>query len=196
MVLTGLTIRLEPLTEQHVPDLALVGLDERIWRFMVYGRIQTKEQLLAWVQELLRRQARGTDLPFAVIHLESGRAIGTTRFMNISPQDRGLEIGGTWYGASFQGSGINTEAKYLLLRFAFETLGCIRVQLKTDLRNERSQRAIQRIGAVKEGILRKHMILPDGYMRDSVIFSVIDTDWPVVKNGLEKKLGLNRNSQG
>jgi len=191
VVLQGTKLRLEPLSESHLSDLALVGLDERIWRLMLYGDIQTKDQLHLWILEMLRRQARGTDVPFAVIFIDAGRAIGATRFMNISPQDRGLEIGGTWYGTAYQGTGVNAEAKYLLLKHAFETLGCIRVQLKTDSRNERSQHAIEKLGAVKEGVLRKHMILPDGTVRDSVIYSIIDLEWPVVKARLEKRLGIS-----
>jgi hypothetical protein len=119
-----------------------------------------------WVLDILVTRRKGTDLPFVAIHLASGRVAGATRYLNIMPKDRGLEIGGTWYGPEFQRTPVNTECKYLLLRHAFETLGCIRVQLKTDLRNERSQKAIERIGAVKEGVLRNHMILPDGGQGD------------------------------
>ena len=110
---------------------------------------------------------------------------GATRYLNIVPKDRGLEIGGTWYGTEFQRSAVNTECKYLLMTHAFETLRAIRVQLKTDLRNERSQKAIERIGAKKEGVLRNHMILPDGRIRDSVFYSILDTEWPEVKKNLE-----------
>jgi RimJ/RimL family protein N-acetyltransferase len=138
-----------------------------------------------WLREILARAEKGTDLPFVVVHLASGRIAGATRYLNIVPRDRGLEIGGTWYGLEFQRTGVNTECKYLLLRYAFEILGAIRVQLKTDLRNERSQRAIERIGAVKEGILRNHMILPDGTIRNSVFYSIIDSEWPAVKMRLE-----------
>ena len=139
-----------------------------------------------WVLDILSRAEKGTDLPFVAIHLASGRAAGATRYLNIMPQDRGLEIGGTWYGPEFQRTVVNTECKYLLLHHAFETLGCIRVQLKTDLRNERSQKAIERIGAVKEGVLRNHMILPDGHIRHSVYYSILDTEWPEVKKRLEQ----------
>jgi len=107
------------------------------------------------------------------------------------PKDRGLEIGGTWYGTEFQRTAVNTECKYLLLKHAFETLGCIRVQLKTDSRNERSQKAIERIGAIREGILRNHMILPDGYIRDSVFYSILDSEWGTVKRRLEEKLAIS-----
>ena len=188
VVLTGKTVRLEPLSEAHVSDLTLVGLDEDIWRLMLYGEIKTTEHLYSWVMDMLERQKRGGDLPFAVISLKIGRAIGATRYMNISHENRSLEIGGTWYGRAYQGSGVNTEAKYLLLKHAFESLGVIRVQLKTDLRNIRSQRAIERLGAVKEGVLRKHMILPDGSVRDSVFYSILDTEWPQVKARLEARL--------
>jgi RimJ/RimL family protein N-acetyltransferase len=156
---------------------------------MLYGAIRTEEQMQEWVREILSRQARGTDLPFAVVHLGSGRAIGSTRYLDIQPQHRGLEIGGTWYGVAYQRSAVNTECKYLLLRHAFEVLSCLRVQLKTDLRNERSQRAIERIGAVREGVLRNHMILPDGHVRSSVYYSLLNLEWPAVKAKLEEKLG-------
>ena len=138
-----------------------------------------------WVLDIRGRAEKGTDLPFAVIHLASGRVAGATRYLNIMPNDRGLEIGGTWYGTDFQRTPVNTECKYLLLTHAFETLKCIRVQLKTDKRNERSQRAIERLGAKKEGILRNHMILPDGRYRDSVFYSILDTEWADVKSNLK-----------
>jgi RimJ/RimL family protein N-acetyltransferase len=189
ITLMGRVVRLEPLSEAHVPDLTIAGADESIWRYMVYGGVGGKAQMREWVREILSRQARGTDLPFAVIHLGSGRAIGSTRYLDIQPQHRGLEIGGTWYGVAYQRSAVNTECKYLLLRHAFEVLGCLRVQLKTDLRNERSQRAIERIGAVREGVLRNHMILPDGHVRSSVYYSLLNLEWPAVKAKLEEKLG-------
>ena len=189
VTLAGRAVRLEPLSEGHVPDLAVAGRDASIWRHMLYGNVETEEQMRAWVLDLLERQSRGADLPFAVIHAESGRAIGSTRYLEIRPQDRGLEIGGTWYATAYQRTAVNTECKYLLLRHAFETLGCVRVQFKTDLLNERSQRAIERIGAVNEGLLRNHMVRPDGSLRHSVYYSIIDSEWPAVKSMLEGKLG-------
>jgi RimJ/RimL family protein N-acetyltransferase len=138
---------------------------------------------------MLARQARGTDLPFAVVHLASGQAIGATRYMDIQPANRALEIGGTWYAPAYRRTAVNTEAKYLLLAHAFEALGCVRVQLKTDLRNERSQRAIERIGAQKEGVLRHNLIMPDGHRRSSVYYSILDEEWPAVKARLEALLG-------
>ena len=190
VVLTGRHVRLEPMAEEHVVGLAEIGAGQTFWDFMVYGNIHTVDDMHHWVQDILSRAEKGTDLPFVVIHLASGRVAGATRYLNIVPKDRGLEIGGTWYGAEFQRTPVNTECKYLLLQHAFETLGAIRVQLKTDSRNERSQKAIERIGAVKEGILRNHMILPDGRYRHSVFYSILDTEWPDVK----KRLGemMNR----
>ena len=188
VVLAGEHVRLEPMTEKHVPGLAEIGVGQSFWDFMVYGNINTVDDMRSWVLELLGRAEKGTDLPFVAVQLASGRVAGATRYLNILPQDRGLEIGGTWYGPEFQRTVVNTECKLLLLGHAFETLGCIRVQLKTDLRNERSQRAIERLGAVKEGVLRNHMILPDGRIRHSVFYSILDTEWPAVKKRLEEML--------
>ncbi len=191
ITLTGKVVRLEPLSEAHVPDLALAGKDESIWEHMIYGNVTTGDKMFAWVQDLLGRQAIGTDFPFAVIYMETGRAIGTTRYMEIRLHHQGLEIGGTWYAVAYQRTVVNTESKYLLLKHAFEVLGCIRIQFKTDLRNEKSQKAIERIGAVKEGVFRNHMIRPDGSIRHSVYYSIIDSEWPAVKALLEEKLSQN-----
>jgi len=188
VVLTGKHVRLEPMTEAHTPALAEIGVGQSFWDFMVYGDINTVDDMRYWVLDILSRAEKGTDLPFVAIHLASGRVAGATRYLNIIPNDRGLEIGGTWYGPDYQRTMVNTECKYLLLQHAFEKLGCIRVQLKTDLRNERSQKAIERIGAVKEGVLRNHMILPDGHYRHSVYYSILDTEWPQVKKRLEEKM--------
>lgn len=188
VVLQGKYVRLEPMTEAHVPGLAEIGVGQPFWDFMLYGNMNSVDDMRKWVLDILSRADKGTDLPFAVIHLASGRVAGATRYFNIVPRDRGLEVGGTWYGAEFQRTPVNTECKYLLLRHAFETLGCIRVQLKTDLRNERSQKAIERIGGIKEGVLRNHMILPDGRYRHSVFYRILDTEWPGVKKRLEGML--------
>jgi len=186
VVLTGKHVRLEPMTEAHIPALTEIGAGQAFWHFMLYGDNQTEEDMARWVKEILGRAKHGTDLPFVAVHLASGQVAGATRFLNIMPGDRGLEIGGTWYGPEFQRTVVNTECKYLLLGHAFEALKAIRVQLKTDLRNERSQRAIERIGAVKEGVLRNHMILSDGRTRDSVFYSILDTEWPEVKARLAR----------
>jgi RimJ/RimL family protein N-acetyltransferase len=190
ITLTGRVVRLEPLSLAHVPDLAVAGAHPDIWRFMVYPPARTEADMRNWVEDLLARQARGTDVPFAVVHQPSGRAVGATRYMDIQPANQALEIGGTWYAPEHQRTAVNTESKYLLLTHAFERLGCARVQLKTDLRNERSQRAIERLGAVREGVLRRHMRLPDGTLRSSVYYSILADEWPAVKAGLELKLGM------
>ena len=185
VTLTGKYVRLETLTEAHVPGLTEIGLGQNFWHFMLYGDMNTETDMRNWVLDILSRAEKGTDLPFVAIDLASGDVAGATRYLNMMPKDRGLEIGGTWYGAEFQRTAVNTECKYLLMSYAFEKLGAIRVQLKTDSRNERSQKAIERIGAKKEGVLRNHMILPDGYFRHSVFYSVLDTEWPEVKKNLE-----------
>jgi len=184
ITLTGRLVMLEPLKMEHAADLTLAGKHKAIWTYMRYGEVDTLEKMNSFIIQLLKWQTRGLDLPFAVVYRPSGRAIGMTRFMNIDPENRSLEIGGTWYGIDFQRTGVNTECKLLLLQHAFEELGCIRVQLKADLRNERSLNAISRIGAVREGVLRNHMILPDGTIRSSVYFSILAEEWPAVKQRL------------
>ena len=192
VTLTGRFIRLEPLSEAHVPALAAIGLHNSIWQFMVYGEMHNEADMRAWVVDLLERQKAGGDLPFVVFHLGDKQIAGATRYLNIDQDNRTLEIGGTWYGLSYQRTVVNTESKYLLLRYAFEELGCVRVQFKTDSRNLRSQKAIERLGAVKEGVLRNHMILADGYLRHSVYYSILPEEWPQVKAHLEQKLKQSR----
>lgn len=176
------------MTELHVHALAELGTGQPFWNFMLYGDMKTEDDMRAWVRDILGRASKGTDVPFVVIHLASGRVAGAARYLNIVPRDYGLEIGGTWYGPEFQRTAVNTECKYLLLKHAFESLGAIRVQLKTDSRNERSQKAIERIGGVKEGVLRNHMILPDGTIRHSVFYSILNSEWEAVKSRLENIL--------
>lgn len=188
VTLQGKYVRLEPLSEAHIPGLTQIGVGQDFWHFMLYGDMNTEADMRGWVMDILEREKKGGDLPFAVIHLESGKVAGATRYLNIVPKDRGLEVGGTWYGTEFQRTAVNTECKYLLLSHAFETLKAIRVQIKTDSRNERSQRAIERLGAKWEGVLRNHMILPDGYIRHSVFYSIIDSEWADVKKNLEAML--------
>ena len=185
ITLLGRVVRLEPLSEEHIPDLTIAGQNKTIWRFMLYGNITTETDMRNWVRDILSRQTRGTDLPFAVIHLETNRAIGATRFLDIRPDHRAVEIGGTWYSVDFQRTAVNTECKYLMMTHAFESWKYIRVQFKTDSRNIRSLQAIERIGAKFEGILRNHLITPTGYIRDSVYYSVLDSEWPEVKDKLE-----------
>lgn len=189
VTLTGQLIRLEPLRLDHAAELAAVGNEPAIWEHMLYGQVNTLEKMRGFVQDLLERQQRGTDLPFTVILLASGQAIGCTRYLDIQPHNRALEIGGTWYGTSYQRTGVNTEAKLLLLTHAFEQLQVVRVQFKTDINNVRSQQAIERLGAVKEGVLRHHMVRPDGSLRSSVYYSILAEEWPGVKARLHGFLG-------
>jgi len=181
VTLNGRIVKLVPLDRSHLAGLTEAGSDPGIWKYMRYGVIDSQEKMLGLIEYLLKQQARGTDLPFTVIEKSSGKAIGMTRYMDIQPENRAVEIGGTWYGTAYQRTGVNTECKFLLLQHAFDVLGCIRVQIKTDLRNERSQKAIERIGAVREGVLRDHMILPDGTVRSSVYYSILAREWPEVR---------------
>jgi RimJ/RimL family protein N-acetyltransferase len=194
VTLVGRWVRLEPLRLEHAEGLWPQADEPDIWRYMPYGEVNSPQRLQAVIEDLLARQARGTDLPFVVFDVATGAAAGMTRYMTIDRPNRGLEIGGTWYGRRFRRTAVNTECKYLLMRHAFEALGCIRVQLKTDLRNERSQRAIERLGAVREGVLRKNIIMPDGYHRSSVMYSVLDDEWPAVKARLEHLLEAQRHT--
>jgi RimJ/RimL family protein N-acetyltransferase len=188
ITLEGQIVRLVPMAESHARELAEVALDPQIWQHMVYGNVDTEEKLRDFMRMLLERQNAGTDLCFTVFYRATGKPIGCTRYMNVDVGDRSVEIGGTFYASAYQRTGVNTECKYLLLRHAFEAWECIRVQLKTDAINTRSQAAIERIGAVKEGVLRNHMVLPSGRIRDSVVYSIIDSEWPRVKARLEEML--------
>jgi RimJ/RimL family protein N-acetyltransferase len=176
VTLGGSHVRLEPLLRRHAEDLFEVGQDETIWPYMSRPPLKSVEDVRAWIDQALEVAATDTQIPFAIIKRASGKAIGSTRYTDIRHNDRGLEIGWTWIGAAFQRTAMNTECKYLLLRHAFENLGAVRVQLKTDLRNARSQRAIERLGAVREGVLRKHMVQWDGFIRDTVYYSVIESE--------------------
>lgn len=189
VTLTGKSIRLEPLTTAHTPDLDFACKDppdgrRTIWRYLLDSRVYREGGMERIVRELLERQARGTDLPFAIIDLKTNNAVGTTRFMEIQPQDRVVEIG-TWIGINFQREGINLESKYLMLKHAFDTLKAMRVQFKVDHRNYASLDALDRLKATREGIARNHIILHDGTPRSSVIYSILDTEWPAVELHLE-----------
>lgn len=183
VTLQGRVVRLEPLALAHVPGLARVGLDPELWRW-IPTQVADTAQMQAWVQTALDEQTAGTSLPFAIISQASGEAIGSTRYMNIVPAHRRLEIGSTWLSTAAQRSGANTEAKLLLLTHAFEALKAIRVELKTDALNSKSRAAIARIGGIEEGIFRRHVICASGRVRDTVYFSMLDNEWPVVKTRL------------
>jgi RimJ/RimL family protein N-acetyltransferase len=188
VTLEGKVVRLEPLSVAHISGLVIAGKEESIWKYMVYGNLSSLDNMQKWVDELLKFQAAGTDLPFTVIHKQSGIIVGATRFQEMRPHHRSLEIGGTWYASAYQRTVVNPECKYLLLKYAFEELKCLRIQFKADLRNEHSIHAIERVGAVREGVLRSHMVLPDGTIRNSVVYSILDSEWPKVKIQLEERL--------
>jgi len=187
VILEGRHVRLESLTLEHTARLAEVGLDADLWTW-IPTPVRTPEEMSAYVQTALKEQAAGSALPFALIEKSSGRTVGSTRYGNIDRDHHRVEIGWTWVARQWQRTAINTEAKYLLLRHAFETLGCIRVELKTDSLNDRSRTAILRIGARQEGIFRNHMITASGRIRHTVYFSIVDSEWPEVKARLEAKL--------
>jgi RimJ/RimL family protein N-acetyltransferase len=184
VTLEGRHVRLEPLTQAHHAGLCAIGLDEEIWRWMPIP-VRTAEDMAAYIATALDEQARGVSLPFAQVEKSSGRVVGSTRYGNIDRTHHRVEIGWTWVAPAWQRTGVNTEAKYLLLRHAFETLGCMRVELKTDSLNEKSRAAILRIGAKEEGIFRNHMITAGGRIRHSVYFSIVDAEWPEVKARLQ-----------
>jgi RimJ/RimL family protein N-acetyltransferase len=192
ITLTGRHVRLEPLTTAHAADLfAALSIDPSIWQWRTLAPPASLAEMEGQILEDLEAQVRGSVVAFAQVEVATGRAVGGTTYMNISRRDRGLEIGATWLGKPWQRTGINTEAKYLLLRHAFEALGAVRVQLKTDGRNLQSQAAIERLGAVREGVLRKHMLVRDGFFRDSVLYSIIAEEWPTVKQRLEQRMAAS-----
>lgn len=192
-VLEGEFVRLEPLTLGHLGGLCEVGLDEELWRWTA-ADIKTREDLEKYVRVALDEQKRGISLPFATVEKSSKKIVGSTRFGNIDVKNRRVEIGWTWIGKNWQRTFVNTEAKFLMLRHAFEVWKCIRVELKTDVLNEKSRTAIKRIGAKEEGILRKHLIADSGRVRDTVYYSLLEDEWQDVKMNLEAK--MNSKSRG
>ena len=184
--LLGTHVRLEPLSLDHLAGLCEVGLDPELWRLIPFP-ITTREEMQNYVETALRWQADGTALPFATVLNQTNQVVGSTRFANVDRENRHMEIGWTWIGQPWQRTAVNTEAKYLMLQHAFETLGCIRVEFKTDSLNEKSRKALLRIGAKEEGTFRNHMITGSGRYRHSVYFSVIDSEWPEVKARLEER---------
>jgi RimJ/RimL family protein N-acetyltransferase len=189
ITLVGRQVRLEPLSSLHARDLfAALTIDPSVWQWLPPAPPTTLAEMEALVTSDLQAQASGTKIVFAQIEPVTGRAIGSTSYLDLNRSNRALEIGSTWIGKPWQRTGINTEAKYLLLRHAFEDLGAVRVQLKTDKRNHQSQAAIERLGALREGILRKHMIVQGGFIRDTVMYSVTEDEWPAVKANLEQKM--------
>ncbi len=187
-VLSGPRVLLEPVEEKHVPGLTEAGRDPSLWTHIPVKR-PANDREMAWFLRSLQAVARlPRELPFATCLREDGRVVGTTSFLDIDPVNRSIEIGRTWIVPTYQRTFVNTEAKLLMLREAFETFGAVRVFLKTHAENARSRTAIERLGARFEGVLRKHMLLPDGSWRDTAYFSIIDDEWQAVKAGLEARL--------
>lgn len=187
VILEGNGVRLEPLTLAHVPELCRVGLDPDLWTITM-TLIRNEDEMTQYVQTALLLQGKGSALPFATVDKKSGRVAGSTRFGNIDPMNKRVEIGWTWLGKEFQRTHVNTEAKYLMLKHAFEVLRCYRVEFKTDVINQKSRNALLRIGAKEEGVLRRHQITATGRVRDSVYYSIIDSEWPEAKVHLERML--------
>jgi RimJ/RimL family protein N-acetyltransferase len=187
VTLIGRWLTLTPLEERHAPDLFAVMQDEEVCRYLAWPPPTALDDTLALVREARAAMVRGQGLTFAQIWNATGQAIGSTRLLDVRPADRQVEIGATFLARAFWRTPANTESKYLFLRHCFERLGCVRVALKTDARNVRSQEAIARLGAVREGVLRRHMQVR-GYQRDTVYFSILDEEWPDLKKRLEARL--------
>jgi RimJ/RimL family protein N-acetyltransferase len=190
--LEGRIVVLDPLAREHERGLFAAAQDAEIWRWMSYNAVESPERFHAWFEDALRASNAGEEAAFAILSTESGNPIGSTRYLTIRPEHRGLEIGWTWLVRSAWGTGANAEAKLLLLEHAFDRLGCIRVEFKTDARNERARAALEAIPARFEGIFRSHMLVRGGERRNSAYYSVTDDDWPVVRTLLERRLNEKR----
>lgn len=182
-------VRLEPLRIEHLPDLCAVGLDETIWLWTA-NVVKNESDMRRYVETALDKANRKISLPFATIEKSSNKIVGSTRFGNIDPKNRRAEIGWTWINPAWQRTVINTAAKRLMLAHAFETWKCLRVELKTDALNEKSRNAIRRLGASEEGTLRRHLITETGRVRDTVYYSILDSEWRAVKENLDRRLNL------
>lgn len=190
-VLDGVHVRLEPLSLDHLPALIAVGLEPELWRWTTQ-LVRTPEEMEDYVRGALAEQAAGRALPFATVEKASATVVGSTRFGAIDPANRRVEIGWTWLAPRWQRTALNTEAKYLMMRHAFERWECVRVEFKTDVLNLKSRQALLRIGAKEEGVLRSHLITATGRIRDTVYFSVTASEWPAVRAALEAKLQKTR----
>jgi RimJ/RimL family protein N-acetyltransferase len=188
VTLKGHLVRLEPLRMEHASELYEASRDPGLWTYKPVKQPRSLTEMEQLIASVLQQQQAGACLPFAILSLERGCAVGETRYHSFMLQDRGLEIGWTWLAPSVQRTGVNTECKYLLLCHAFEAMGTIRVQFRAHHLNTNSQRAIERLGAVKEGVLRNHFIMPDGSYRHSVYYSILQSEWPSVKARLEKMM--------
>jgi N-acetyltransferase len=187
VTLAGTWLTLEPIEERHAPDLFAAMQDAEVCRYLAWPPPAKVEETLALVREAREQMARGLTIVYAQVWKETGRAVGSTRLLDVRPVDRQVEIGATFLARDYWRTPANTESKYLFLTHCFERLGCVRVALKTDGRNVRSQEAIARLGAVREGVLRRHMQVR-GYQRDTVYYSILDDEWPAVQMRLERRL--------
>ncbi len=188
VVLEGEGVRLEPLAERHEAGLFEMAQDERVWSWMPYDASTSREVFHRWMEEAMSRSEAGVEAAFATIDAATGEPIGSTRYLALRPEHRGLEIGWTWLAPSHWRTGANVEAKLLMLKHAFEDLECLRVEFKTDSRNERSRNALAALPARFEGIFRKHMVVRGGDLRDSAYYSITDDEWPEVKKNLRRRL--------
>jgi N-acetyltransferase len=186
VTLSGSTVHLESLNSRHKRELSIAAKDETIWTHTAGG--SSEEEFGTWFNDAIHQHQTGGALVFAIYQKLGNKLVGSSRYLNIERSDRWLEIGNTWYNSDFWGSKVNPECKLLLMTHAFETLGCFRVEYRCDARNKHSQGAILKLGAKKEGILRRHKRTRDDYWRDTVQFSILDNEWPLVKAGLKKRL--------
>jgi RimJ/RimL family protein N-acetyltransferase len=194
-VLAGEIVRLEPLARPHEKGLFEAAQDERLWRWMPYDPSGSRERFHAWLENALAASSAGTEAAFATVDAATGAPIGSTRYLALRPEHRGLEIGWTWLAPARWQTGANIEAKLLMLEHAFERLGCLRVEFKTDSRNERSRAALAALPAKFEGIFRKHMLVRGGERRDSAYYSIIDDEWPEVKVNLGRRIDAIRKEE-
>jgi N-acetyltransferase len=194
-VLEGEIVRLEPLARRHEKELFEAALDERIWRWMPYDAGVSRERFQAWLEDALAASSAGTEAAFATVEAATGELVGSTRYLALRPEHRGLEIGWTWLAPAHWQTGANVEAKLLMLEHAFERLGCLRVEFKTDSRNERSRAALAALPAQFEGIFRKHMLVRGGERRDSAYYSIIDDEWPEVRENLARRIDAIRKEE-
>lgn len=188
VTLVGRTVRLEPLSAAHADGLLAAGRHDALWTVTVQPPLDSAEAVTRYLAQAAEQAARGDEVSFAIVSCDTGTVIGSTRWLDISRAHRRVEIGGTWLTPAAQRTLANAEAKYLQMVQLFEVLGAVRVQFKTDLRNTQSQRALEKLGAIREGVLRRHMVLRDGFVRDSVYFGITDVDWPSVKRRLLERL--------
>jgi RimJ/RimL family protein N-acetyltransferase len=189
--LEGEIVVLEPLQRKHEEELRAVGADPEIWRWMtVHGHEQ--DAFTRWLDITLEAAAEGREAPFAIVLRETSQVVGSTRYLSLRPEHRGLEIGYTWHGRDVWGKGVNVEAKYLLLEHAFERAGCMRVEFKTDAKNERARAALEALPARFEGIFLSHMLVRDGEVRDSAWYAITEAEWPAVKTSLQRRISQKR----